>query len=300
MFNPLKYFVEVARSGSIRGASERLHVAASAISRHILIFEEDAGTQLFERHSRGMVLTAAGQVYLRYAQGVLAEGDNTQLEIDALKGMRRGHIRICSIEGIIAGPLSDAIASFRKKFPHITFNVQTADTQSAMQSVRDGDADIGIAFQSSPIVGIEISLRIPDPLHLICIRSHPLAKGKSVSLRQIAQYPVAMPDRTFGIRQLVDAASHVHQLHIAIALETNSVEALRAFARLGSGVTILPSLAAKNELKSKKVIAVPIDDAMLSVSSVDICVREGRVLPTVVSQFLDDIGTGDDFSAPRR
>jgi DNA-binding transcriptional LysR family regulator len=272
-----------------------LHLAVSAISRHILIFEEDAGTQLFERHSRGMVLTAASQVYLRYAQGVLAEGDNTQLEIDALKGMRRGHIRICSIEGIIAGPLSDAIASFRKKFPHITFNVQTADTQTAMQSVRDGDADIGIAFQSSPIVGIEISLRIPDPLHLICIRSHPLAKGKSVSLRQIAQYPVAMPDRTFGIRQLVDAASHVHQLHIAIALETNSVEALRAFARLGSGVTILPSLVAKNELKSRKVIAVPIDDAMLSVSSVDICVREGRVLPTVVSQFLNDIGSGDDF-----
>ena len=88
MLNPLRYFIEVARCGSIRGASERLHVAASAISRHIMIFEEDAGAALFERHSRGMVMTAAGEVYFRYAQGVLLEGDNTQLEIDALKDRR--------------------------------------------------------------------------------------------------------------------------------------------------------------------------------------------------------------------
>src|ERR1700754_1582761 len=151
MFNPLRYFVEVARSGSIRGASERLHVAASAISRHIQIFEEDAGTPLFERHARGMGLTAAGEIYLRYAQSVLAEGDNTQLEIDALKGIKRGHIRICSIEGIIAGPLFDVLVGFRRKFPEISYSVKAMGNHTVMQPVRDGEADIGIAFQSLPV-----------------------------------------------------------------------------------------------------------------------------------------------------
>jgi DNA-binding transcriptional LysR family regulator len=289
VFNPLRYFVEVARSGSIRAASERLNVAASAISRHIQIFEEDTGTPLFERHARGMGLTAAGSVYLRYAQSVLAEGTHTQLEIDGLKGLRRGHVRICCIEGIVAGPLSDAMASFRRKFPDITFHLRMMGTDQVMETVRDGDADIGIAFQSSPVAGVHIALRIPDPLHAIAVPSHPLQQLATVTLKDIANYPMALPDRTFGIRQVVDAACHVHQLRLDMALETNSVEALRAFARSASGVTVLPWLVAKPDIERGSIVALPIQDPMLSLSSVDVCVREGRKLPVVVDQFLEDI-----------
>jgi len=296
MFNPLRYFVEVARSGSIRGASERLHVAASAISRHIQIFEEDAGAPLFERHARGMGLTAAGEIYLRYAQSVLAEGDNTQLEIDALKGLKRGHLRICSIEGIVPGPLFDAVHQFRDRFPDITYNVKAMGTHSVMQAVRDGEADIGIAFQALPVAGAHIVRRIPNPLHMICARQHPLAKGEQVTLREIVQYPLALPDRTFGIRQIMDAACHVQQLRLIIALETNSIEPLRLFARSGLGVTILPPLAAKSDILAGRVSAVPVANSMLSASSVDICVREGRALPNVVLEFLKQIDA--EFKIP--
>jgi DNA-binding transcriptional LysR family regulator len=286
VFNPLRYFLEVARTGSIRAASERLNVAASAISRHIQIFEEAAGAPLFERHARGMGLTAAGEIYMRYAQGVLAEGDNTQLAIDALKGMKRGHIRIVSIEGLIPGALSDALASFRRRFPEITYSVRAMSTQTVMQAVRDGEADIGIAFQTSPVAGVNISKRIADPLRLICHRHHALAKRKSITLSEVVKLPIAMPDRTFGIRQIVDAACHVHQLRTNIALETNSIEALRSFARNDVGVTILPSLVARQDILARKVSAIRISDSMLWLSSVDICVREGRKLPVVVDEFL--------------
>lgn len=289
MFNPLRYFVEVARTGSIRGASERLHVAASAISRHIQIFEEDAAAPLFERHARGMGLTAAGEIYLRYAQSVLSEGDNTQLEIDALKGLKRGHLRICSIEGIVPGPLFDAVRNFRGRFPDITYNIKSMGTHNVMLAVRDGETDIGIAFQALPVAGAHIARRIPDPLHMICTRDHPLAKNKQVTLREIVQYPLALPDRTFGIRQIMDAACHVHQLRLSIALETNSIEPLRSFARSGLGLTILPSLAAKWDIEGGHVASVPVANSMLSASSVDICVREGRALPNVVLEFLKQI-----------
>jgi DNA-binding transcriptional LysR family regulator len=298
MLNPLKYFVEVARCGSIRSASERLHVAASAISRHIMIFEEDAGAPLFERHSRGMVLTAAGEVYLRYAQGVLSEGDNTQLEIDALKGMRRGHVRIWSIEGMVAGPLLDAVHFFRERYPNISFNIISNDTRSVMEAVRDSDADIGIAFQSSPVVGVKVALRIANPLHAICTRYHPIAGRKSVSLQEFARYPMAIPDRSFGIRTVFDTVCHVHQIRTNVVFESNSVEALRAFARSGSGLTLMPWLACKTDVLANKVVTIPIDDAMLSASSVDICVKEERVLPPAVSEFLDEIISGDSFRLP--
>ncbi|WP_441278350.1 LysR family transcriptional regulator [Tardiphaga sp. 172_B4_N1_3] len=298
MLNPLRYFVEVARCGSIRGASERLHVASSAISRHIMIFEEDVGTPLFERHSRGMVVTAAGELYLRYAQGVLSEGDSTQLEIDALKGMRRGHVRIWSIEGMVAGPLFDSIFAFRKRFPKMTFNVISADTRSVMEAVRDSEADIGIAFQSSPVIGVRIASRIPNPLHAICTQKHELGKRKSLTLDDIAKFTMAIPDRSFGIRGVLDAAFHVHEIRADVAFESNSVEALRAFARSGCGLTVLPWLACKNDILAKRVVAVPIADAMLSASSVDICVREERMLPPAVAEFLEEVTTGSGFNPP--
>lgn len=291
MFNPLRYFVEVARTGSIRSASERLHVAASAISRHIQIFEEDAGAPLFERHARGMGLTAAGEIYLRYAQSVLSEGDNTQLEIDALKGLKRGHLRISSIEGIVPGPLFDAVRHFRDRFPDITYNIKAMGTHSVMQAVRDGEADIGVAFQALPVAGAHVVRRISNPLHMICSQHHPLARGEQVTLREVVQYPLALPDRTFGIRQIMDAACHVQQLRLIIAIETNSIEPLRAFARSGLGVTILPPLAAKSDIETGRVAAVPVANSMLSASSVDICVREGRALPNVVTAFLQQIET---------
>jgi len=227
LFNPLRYFIEVAQSGSIRAASERLHVAASAISRHIQLVEESAGTPLFERHARGMGLTAAGKIYLRYAQNVICEGDNTQLEIELLKGIQRGHLRICSIEGIIPGAVFAAIRKFHDRFPEVSYSIRAMDTHSVMQTVRDGEADVGIAFQALPVAGTYIIRRIPDPLHLICSSGHPLAERREVTLAEVVQYPLALPERTFGIREIMDAACHVHQLRLDLALEANAIEPLR-------------------------------------------------------------------------
>lgn len=69
----LKYFTEVARSGSIRKASEELHVATSAVSRQIKKLEDELGTPLFERFSDGLRLTSAGEIVLRHAKETLQD-----------------------------------------------------------------------------------------------------------------------------------------------------------------------------------------------------------------------------------
>jgi DNA-binding transcriptional LysR family regulator len=286
LFNPLKYFVETARTGSIKAASERLHVAASAISRHIQIFEVEAGAPLFERHARGMGLTAAGEIYMRYAQGVLAEAENTQLQIDALKGLKRGHIRICCVEGVVAGPLSEAQAAFKRDYPEISYSVRVVSTASVMHVVRDGEADVGVAFQSSPVGGVHVQQRIVDPLRAILRPGHPLSEKTELRLADLADHPIAMPDWTFGIRQVMDAACHIHQQRLNISLETNSIEAMRSFARTGAGITVLPSLAVKSDLVRGDVVSIPIRESIFEQSSMDLIVREGRNLTSLVQEFL--------------
>src|SRR5271154_4456891 len=90
----LTYVDEVARSGSIRKAAERLNITASAVNRRIADLENELGAQLFERRPRGVRLTAAGEVFLHYLRGQNGEVERMKSQIEDLKGLRRGTGRI--------------------------------------------------------------------------------------------------------------------------------------------------------------------------------------------------------------
>src|SRR6056297_1664758 len=113
------YFEQVARGGSIRKAAENLNIAESAISRSIAQLEYELDVELFDRASRGMVLTAAGEIYLRYARSALLDKERVKSELDSLKGLQSGQVRISSIEGLIADFVILRIADFRKQYPGI-------------------------------------------------------------------------------------------------------------------------------------------------------------------------------------
>jgi DNA-binding transcriptional LysR family regulator len=289
--SPFRYLDEVARCGSIRVAADRLHVAPSAISRQIKNLELEVGETLFERHARGVVLTAAGEIYVQYARSVLQDRERMRSEIDDLKGLRRGHIRVYSIDGVVAGPLSTALYAFRRNYPGVTFRLVSTGTEIVTRAVRDGDADVGVAFQSAHEQDVRIAHRIQDPLHAVVARKHPLAKSKTIEFAEAFKYPVAIPELTFGIRRLVDARCRSLRITLQPALETNSIEALRGFARSGAGLTMLPFLSTKRDLDLGLVAAIPFSDGILQRSSTDICVHHKRILPVAAREFVDHLYT---------
>jgi DNA-binding transcriptional LysR family regulator len=284
--NPLRYIDQVARCRSIRIAAEHLNIAPSAISRHVRNLEEELGQPLFERHARGMILTAAGEVFARYARSALLEYERVCSEVEDFKGLRRGRIRIHTIDGLVGGQLSDAISVFRRIHPGITFRVISAGTETVTEAVRNGKADIGIAFHALPRPGVRVAHRIVDPLHAVVAPKHPLAKSKMVTLAEVLSLPIAIPESTFGIRKLIDAQCRAVHLSLQPALETNSIEALRGFARSGAGVTMLPAASAKRDVELHLVVAIPFQDQLLQQSSVTVCVLEGRTQPIAVQEFI--------------
>jgi DNA-binding transcriptional LysR family regulator len=284
-----RYLEEVARCGSIRIAADRLHVAPSAISRQIKNLELEIGDSLFERHARGMVLTPSGEIYIRYARDVLHERERVRSEIDDIKGLRRGHIRVYSIDGVVAGPLSMAISAFRQKYPNVTFRLVSTGTELVTRAVRDGDADVGIAFQSSHERDVKLAHRVKDPLHAVVARSHELSAAKSIKFSDALKFAVAVPEPTFGIRKLIDQRCRSLKITIQPALETNSIESLRGFARSGAGLTMLPFLSTKHDVDLKRVCAIPFSDAVLQRSSTDICIHEKRTLPIAAREFVEHL-----------
>jgi DNA-binding transcriptional LysR family regulator len=291
MSNALRYFLQVAQCGSIRVAAEKLNVAPSAISRHIQNLEQELGLPMFERNARGVSLTEAGELYVRHARTVFMDRERVRLEIDDLKGLRRGHIRITTIDGIVAGPLSNATSSFRRLHPGVTIRLQSTSTEMVNKAVREGEADVGIAYQATPVEGVNIVLQLLDPLLLVVSPSHQLARRSIVDVRESLDYPLALPESTFGIRMLVNAACRAERIALKPSLETNSIEALRGFALSGAGVTMLHGLSISREVELGILKGIPFRQPILQQAWIEISTQDGRQLPSIVERFTEHLKT---------
>src|SRR5262245_28837188 len=113
----LRYVDEVARVGSIRKAADQLNVTASAVNRRIMDLEEELDTPLFERRPRGVRLTAAGEVFVSYLREQNSDLERMKSQIEDLKGMRRGTVRVACSQAVALDFLPRQIAEFRKRHP---------------------------------------------------------------------------------------------------------------------------------------------------------------------------------------
>src|SRR5260370_42493995 len=113
----LRYFLEIARCQSIRQAAEELNVAASALSRHVSNLERELGVPLFERHARGLRLTAAGEVVAAGARRALRQIERIRSDVDDLRDLRRGHVSGYAVEGVVADFLLPLLSEFIRSYP---------------------------------------------------------------------------------------------------------------------------------------------------------------------------------------
>ncbi|MDP2620321.1 MAG: LysR family transcriptional regulator [Hyphomicrobiales bacterium] len=282
-----RYFLEVARAGSIRAAADRLHIAPSAVSRKIRQLERDLGARLLERRARGVILTEAGTVYARYALDAVHSLQRVQSELELLRGLQRGHIGIAAVEGVIADLLAPVVAQFRRKFSGITFSITVRGTDEVARAVRDGNTDIGLAFYAEPHENLQFVERSPDPICAVLAPDHPLALRTSLYLTEVMSEPLAIPVSSFGIRHMIDAECQNLSRQISPVLETNSIETMRGFARDGAGITFLTRISVWRDLSAGRLVAVPMSDASFRKATIDLIVMAGRDLPLAAGEFVD-------------
>ena len=286
-FTQLIYFIEVQRCGSIREAAKKMNVAPSAISRQIANLENDINIPLFERRPRGMILTAAGEIYSKYAQRLVAEKDKMVSEIEDLMSMRRGHIRIFTVEGALNELLNKAVVEFRLINPNITFSITITGSEEVVAGIRSVDADIGLTYYANPDAGVKFYTSMKAPLCAVMAPDYPLADSANLRLRDIVNYPFAIPVKSFGIRGLLDSCCKAEGITITPALETNSIEALRGFARNGGGVSSINQSSVFRDILDGRLVAIPFSDHVLNHAFINICILQDRSLPLTTSSFLE-------------
>lgn len=285
----IRYFCEVARSRSIREASERLHVATSALSRQIAQLEDELGQALFERHARGMTLTEAGEIAHAQFREMLVQIDSVPGQLDELKELRRGKLRIIAVEGAVAYLLATAVGDFHSLYPGVELEITTAGTSDAIAEILQDKADVFIALNALPNAEIRILAEISEPLYAVVGSKHALWNATTCSLRQLSNMRYGCLTEAHGSRQLLDQALHKLGIKPRPILVSNSVEALKAFARTAGGITFMPQFAVQREVQAGELRLIPIIERKLLTSSLGIGVRKHRRIRRATQELIERI-----------
>ena len=287
----LRALYEARRTGSIRKAGEKLGLAPSSVSRHIHSLERQFGTRLLDRSARGVALTYAGERVAEYARSVLNDYESLKVDLDDYKGGYRSLIRVALVEGMSAAGPSLAVTRFRQRFRDVRFEIRMMPAPAVNESVRRGDAEIGVTFGAWSDPDFSAISVTAEPLVYCARRGRQNSPAASVQLNDLVALPLALPGKDFGIRILLDQACLMSGIVLDPILTSNSFEILRDFAASGGGGAVLPARALKGKNIDGLRIA-PIADTHLRRTYVEIVALKSRRIPRIVKLFLVELGKG--------
>lgn len=283
----LRYFLAVAQSGSLTEASARLHVAGSALSRQIASLEAQLGATLFERHPRGMVLTAAGEILAVHARRTVLDAERALSEIGALQGLRAGQVRLATSDAFANELVPRLCVEFQRTHAGIQFSVLSLPTARVTDAVRSGAADIGLCFSRAPHKDIEVAYRQSAPVLALLPPGHPLASAGSVTLAQMADHPLALPPAETTVRQMIDIVCSRQGLQLAPVLISNHAKTVVNFVLLGGGLSVASEIAVRHLVADRTIVARPISDPGMDLRDIEIQTLAGRSLPVAAQAFLE-------------
>ena len=282
----VRCFEEVARHGSIRRAAEHLNLTGSAVNRQILRLEGEVGTDLFERLPRGMRLSAAGELLLASVRRQKHELQNALSQVEALRGLRQGHVVITVLSYLAQTYLPSFISEFRRDYPGITFTVLSDNSEQIVKQVVDGTADI--AFGYPPRRGVQV-MRVAEwttRFGAVVSVNHPLAAKKRVRLRDCMAYPLVLPEPAMESRAFTEQYGLSRWPDRLIAVETNSFPALISLVKTGVGVGFVFEFDTAIEVAQGNVVFLPLVEPGVPVPRLSLMVKAERTLPFATSVVL--------------
>ena len=285
----LRHFLEVAQTGSVTAAAERLHLAPSAVSRSIARLEESLDTLLFERRARGMRLNSAGELLAVHARRAWQDIERVVGEIESLRGLRRGTVRLASTEGFASEFLPHLVAVFQREHPDVRFVLEVCPQAEIPPLLRHGDVDVGLTLGMASERDLQVECRHPAPIFAVMAPDHPLARRRQLSLAQVTGYPMALPSPSSTLRQLFDISCARQGLSVDAALTANRIDPSLAWVAAGGGITLSGELAVRSRVRAGLVVAVPLRDREMNERHFEVQTLAGRTLPAAGRAFLSQL-----------
>ncbi len=238
---------EVAYRGSLSAAAEALSYTQSAVSQQIAALEAETGLALLERHPRGVTLTAAGQMLVGHAEGVLARLEAAEAALATIAGLRGGRLRAASFPSAGATLMPLAIASFRAAYPEVELTLAEGEPEDIVPRLRAGELDLALLYEfpgeAEPIPEMTRVELLSDPMFLALPREHPLAASRRIELSELAGEAWVQTSLATPCARHVVRSCHVAGFEPRVAFESDDYQTVQGLVAAGVGVALIPQLA---------------------------------------------------------
>jgi DNA-binding transcriptional LysR family regulator len=235
-------FVKAVEYGSFTKAAEALSYSQSGISRMIRDLEDEWHIALLERDRSGIRLTSDGVRLLPYAAKVCQEFQKLQAQVDRLKGLESGLIRIGTISSVATHWLPNVIKAFHKDYPHIDYELKLGDYDEIEEWIVKGQVDCGFirlpAHKPLDTVFLE-----EDPFLAVLPENHPLTDYDAVPIHALENWPFLLLKKTCqgDVSDLFEQYDITPDIHFT----TWDDYAIMSMVESGLGISILPKLILK-------------------------------------------------------
>jgi DNA-binding transcriptional LysR family regulator len=254
----LRAFVEVVRQGGFSQAARTVFATQSTVSKAVKQLEQEVGMPLLERLGHRNALTAAGEVVYRRGVKLLADRDDLLAELDEVRGLKRGVLRL-GLPPVGSNTLfAPLFAVYRQRYPGI--EVQLAEHGSAQleEHLRMGDIDFaGMLLPTSEEFDWQPVRR--EPLVALLHASHPLSARSAVSLADLRETPFIIFETGFALHRMILDASRRAGFEPTVVARSSQIDFMVGLVAAGLGVAFLPRMIA-NQRATPGVRQVLLDE----------------------------------------
>ncbi|MFZ1342142.1 LysR family transcriptional regulator [Thiothrix eikelboomii] len=243
----LRYFHEIVRLGSFTRAAEVLQIAQPAVSVAIRKLEAELELQLFQRHDRKVSLTAEGERLWVHAQRILQAVDDARLEMQELKGLSKGAVRV-GITGMMGSYYFPPILmAFRHRYPHLSLQVIEGGTWQLQQMLEHAELDLAVIVREFLPTELEARVILREEMRVVVACEHPLAQQTTVSIKDFFKEELVLFRNGYFHRKLVDRLAAEAGVQPVIGFETNLIPLIKSIIKQGFGISTLLAMAVADD-----------------------------------------------------
>lgn len=253
----LRALVEVVRQGGFSQAAKTIHATQPTVSKAVRQLEDELGLPLLDRQAQPIRLTDAGEIVYRRAMAMLAERDDLYAELDDLKGLKRGVLRL-GLPPLGSSLFAPMFARFRSRYPQIEISLVEHGSRRLEEMVMTGEIELAASLQPVPD-NVEWQPVAREPLIALLPADHPSARAASVGLHDLRASPFILFETGFALNRIIHDACQRAGFTPAIAARSGQIDFIVALVAAGLGVAFLPRLKADDALPAG-VCRVPLRD----------------------------------------
>jgi LysR family transcriptional regulator, cys regulon transcriptional activator len=284
----LRFVREAVRQNyNLTEAAKALYTSQPGVSKAIIELEEELGVDIFARHGKRIRgLTEPGRAVLRSVELIMQEIDSLKRIGKEFAAQDSGSLTIATTHTQARYALPKVVQAFTQKFPKVRLSLLQGNPRQIAEMVLKDQADLAIATEAIANADGLISLPCYQWEHVVVVPpAHPLLKSKSITLEEIAAYPLITYDSAFAGRAKIDHAFSIRDLKPDILLEAIDADVIKTYVELGMGVGIIAGMAFDPE-RDKGLQAISVGHLFGSNVS-RVALKQGAYLRSYVYNFIE-------------